>query len=181
MSEHFEPMSIEHALKNNLLPQPCCPKTYFVQNDNEMDEEFEEECPACKEAGYLTKEYLEKLEKECDELKRMHEINKSVEQLTISSDSSNESISVKDISNEEPFSEMISDVISGFMSSFFKPMFDKEHESEETEETEEPVKSKLVKSKLVKSKLVKSKLVKSKPYKLRKYGFKKYKLKKLIQ
>jgi hypothetical protein len=140
-----------------------------------MDEEFEEDCPACKKAGYLTTEHLEKLEKECDELKRMHEINKSVEQLTISSDSSNESISVKDISNEEPFSEMISDVISGFMSSLFKPMFDKEIKSEESEESEELVKSKLIKNK---SKLVKST---SKPYKLRKYGFKKYKLKKLIQ
>ena len=135
MTEHFEPMSIESALKNNLLPQPCCPKTYFSPNDNEMDEEFEEDCPACREAGYLERDYLDKLDKQCDEQKKMYELNKSLEELSISHNSNNSNNEIKVTEIIEPVGNMIMDVFSSFMSSLFNPNFDTEEIKDNEEET----------------------------------------------
>jgi hypothetical protein len=164
MNQHFEPMSIESALKNNLLPQPCCPKTYFSPNDNEMDEEFEEDCPACREAGYLERDYLDKLDIQCDELKKMHELNKSLEELTISNSSSESSNEIKVTEIMEPVGSMISNIFSSFMSSLIQPNFD----------TEETV------PELDKTKKINRKINKVKKYKIRKYGIRKYKIRKYI-
>jgi hypothetical protein len=112
--DHFDYESIEYALKMNILPQPCCPKTYFVPNDNEMDEEFEEDCPACKKAGYLERDYLEKLDEQIEEQKLLN-LSKSLEKLSVSNES-----------NNLPIGEMISNVFSSFMSSMFEPIINKE-------------------------------------------------------
>jgi hypothetical protein len=178
---HFDYESIEYALKMNILPQPCCPKTYFVPNDNEMDEEFEEDCPACKKSGYLERDYLEKLDIQYEEQKKIKELHKSFDQLTLSSNSSIESNFIKEDDDKiiEPFGKIISGVISDFMSSLFKPTFDNDESSESSESSDSKlVKRKLVKRKLVKSKSVKSKLEKSKLSKFKKYGLRKYKLNK---
>jgi len=165
MNQHFEPMSIESALKNNLLPQPCCPKTYFSPNDNEMDEEFEEDCPACKEAGYLERDYLDKLDIQCDELKKMYELNKSLEKLTIGNSSSESSNEIKVTEIMEPVGSMISNIFSNFMSSLIQPIFDKEETVPELEKT---------------NKSMNRKNKKVKKYKMKKYKITKYKIKKYI-
>lgn len=166
MNQHFDPKSIEVDLKNNLLPQPCCPKTYFTPNDNEMDEEFEEDCPACKEAGYLERDYLDKLDVQCDELKKMHELNKSLEELTISSSSSESSNEIKVTEIMEPIGSMISNIFSSFMSSLIQPTLDEEETSPELEKTKRKHKN-----------IKKHKIKKVQKYKMRKYGIKKYKRK----
>lgn len=163
MNQHFDPKSIESALKNNLLPQPCCPKTYFTPNDNEMDEEFEEDCPACKEAGYLERDYLDKLDVQCDELKKMHELNKSLEELTISSSSSESSNEIKVTEIMEPIGSMISNIFSSFMSSLIQPTLHEEETVLELDKTKRKHKN--------------IKKYKIKKYKIRKYGIKKYKRK----
>jgi len=165
MNQHFEPMSIESALKNNLLPQPCCPKTYFSPNDNEMDEEFEEDCPACKEAGYLERDYLDKLDIQCDELKKMHELNKSLKELNISNNSCESSNEIKVTEIMEPVGSMISNIFSNFMSSLIKPIFDKEETVPELEKT---------------NKSMNRKNKKIRKYKMKKYKIRKYKIKKYI-
>jgi len=144
MTDHFEPLSIEHALQNNLLPQPCCPKTYYTQNDNENDEEFEEDCPACKEAGYLERDYLDKLDKQCDDLKKMNDLNNSIKNLTLHNNSKIESVG-----------NPIMNIISGFMNAFITPMIN-DLTSSTTEEVEEVVEEEIKKVKKVFKKIKKS-------------------------
>jgi len=164
MTEHFEPMSIESALKNNLLPQPCCPKTYFSPNDNEMDEEFEEDCPACREAGYLERDYLDKLDIQCNELKKIYELNKSLEELTISNSSSESSNEIKVTEIMEPVGSMISNIFSNFISSLIQPIFDKEETVPELDKNM--------------NRKINRKIKKVKKYKIRKYCIRKYKIRK---
>ena len=146
MNTHFDQMYIDAALSANILPQACCPKTYFVPNDNEMDEEFEEDCPACKEAGYLTKEHIAKLDKQIE----LSLISKTLENVALSDKSSESNSSIelpKDLEKTNSFGKMITDVFSNFMSSIFESTIDKEETAIKLDKSKKIEKEKYLKKK----------------------------------
>jgi len=146
MNKHFDQMYIDAALSANILPQACCPRTYFVPNDNEMDEEFEEDCPACKEAGYLTKEHIAKLDKQIE----LSLISKKLENVALSDKSSESDSDIelsKDLEKTSFIGEMITDVFSNFISSIFGSTIDKEETAIKLDKSKKIEKEKYLKKK----------------------------------